>query len=262
MGVHAFTRRGAAARRDAAARRIQTLWRRRDPLRGGVVRRPYWIFRGDEARPVCYDAGVLHAYVEATGDLSDVMCRVPYTRAELLGLAWFAGRSARSLDPDLLARRREATQERTSLENALENAIGEAVQRVAAASGDAQSFMELSSALADARQVLPSSRVDAALRESLAQLRLCVDAERRHGTAASVLSLQTTLVVLQQSGLLVPRPLPSALWRSANRANALRDRLVVLVPPEDESDEVRQVAAFLARTVAAASSSREPGTLR
>lgn len=130
-----------------AARVVQRLWRRKDPIRCKVVRKPFWIFRGESAH--CFDANVLYAYVAAESDRSDVFTRQPYTRAELFALAFVADMP--HLSPEAIAVRRAERDVRREIVAAMETEVVSGVSRMASAYPryDDRSSRDLLEALAD-----------------------------------------------------------------------------------------------------------------
>lgn len=119
--------RQAAASRAAAV--VQHLWRRKDPLHCKVVRRPFWIFRGDSA--FCFDANVLYDYVATESDCADLFTRQPYSRAELFALAFIARRP--HLTRERVVARRVDIDVRRQTAMALEAELAEVLQRMAEA---------------------------------------------------------------------------------------------------------------------------------
>lgn len=74
------------ARQNAAARLIQTrLLRERDPISLQAIRRRFRLLRN--GTHILYDAFTLHAYIEASGDLRDPVCRQEYALHELMRLS-------------------------------------------------------------------------------------------------------------------------------------------------------------------------------
>ena len=121
------TERRAAESRAAAV--VQHLWRRKDPLRCKVVRRPFWIFRGDSA--FCFDANVLYDYVAAESDCADLFTRQPYSRAELFALAFIARRP--HLTREAVAARRVEIDVRREIVTAMETELAAVLQQMAEA---------------------------------------------------------------------------------------------------------------------------------
>ena len=78
-----YTRR--SRRREAAAIRIQTAWRWRDPLTFLVPRVPFWVHRPPDLLH-CYDATSLHSFVLRSGKAVDPMTQTPLTRQEMFAL--------------------------------------------------------------------------------------------------------------------------------------------------------------------------------
>ena len=126
-----YTRRKRKRDQDAAtslaARVVQRLWRRKDPLLCKVVRRPFWIFRGASA--YCFDANALYDYVAAESDCADVFTRQPYTRAELFALA-FVAKMPHLSRQDLVARRADIDARR-EIVVAMETEVVAAVSQMA-----------------------------------------------------------------------------------------------------------------------------------
>ena len=129
--VTMYTRRKRKRDQDAAtsraARVVQRLWRRKDPLLFKVVRKPFWIFRGASA--YCFDANALYDYVAAESDSADVFTRQPYTRAELFALAFVANMPHLSFQ-DLVARRADV-EARRQIVVAMETEVEAAVSQIA-----------------------------------------------------------------------------------------------------------------------------------
>ena len=135
-----YTRRRESERRAAesrAAAAVQRLWRRKDPLRCNVVRRPFWIFRGDTA--FCFDANVLYDYVAAESDGADPFTRQPYSRAELFALAFIARRP--HLTRETVVARRVEIDVRREIVTAMETELADVLQQMAAAFPDHQDHL-------------------------------------------------------------------------------------------------------------------------
>ena len=105
-----------------AARIIQKKWKHfdhRDPISLQRIGIPFFLRR--HSSTLRLDACVLHAYIEATGDLCDPTCRVPYTPSELKRLdALLPNAKPLSQRTDMLHTLRETIVMRLSLCEAFE----------------------------------------------------------------------------------------------------------------------------------------------
>lgn len=98
-------------------------------MRCKVVRRPFWIFRGESA--FCFDANVLYDYVAAESDCADLFTRQPYSRAELFALAFTARRPHLTLES--VAARRVELDARREVVTAMETEVADVLQQMAEA---------------------------------------------------------------------------------------------------------------------------------
>jgi len=110
-----------------AARVVQRLWRRKDPILCKVIKKPFWIFRGDSA--FCFDANVLYDYVANEVDHTDIFTRQPYTRSELFALAFLARMP--HLSPETIIAQRVDIGVQREIIVAMETEVVDAVRQVA-----------------------------------------------------------------------------------------------------------------------------------
>ena len=110
-----------------AARTIQSLLTRRDPVTLSAIRTPLVLVRHTSS--IVFDAHALAGYIDATGDLEDPITRTCYSTPELLRIARLCALPHRTFvnDRDARLKKRREEQGRRSLEDALVYEMGQRV---------------------------------------------------------------------------------------------------------------------------------------